>query len=70
MSKKKKKQCKHFWLPFRILLKPKDEQSHDLLCKRYRWCDALEVTRVYCAKCGKNCYADLSDLKEKNDTNA
>ncbi len=57
----KKKVCKHFWLPHRILFVPKYEQ-HDT--KNYDWRDALEIVRVYCAKCGKNCYSDLSDLKE------
>ena len=41
--------CNHFFLPAKV----------------NRGRDVFNVERVYCAKCGKNCYADLSDLRER-----
>jgi len=60
---KKDIKCEHFWLPAQIIIIDKYKQAHDINGNSFRWRDVLKVERVYCAKCGKNCYADLSDLK-------
>ena len=59
-----KNKCEHFWLPFQIIKIDKAKQAHDLQGSNFRWRDIFRVERVYCAKCGKNCYSDLSDLKD------
>ncbi len=63
IMKKEQKKCEHFWLPAQIIVLDKYKQEHDSIGNSYRWRDVLRVERIYCAKCGKNCYADLSDLK-------
>mgnify|MGYP001570958578 CR=1 FL=1 len=59
----KEKVCEHFFLPAQVIKLDKYRQEHDSNGESYRWRDVFRVERVYCAKCGKNCYADLSDLK-------
>jgi len=59
----KKETCKHFWLPNEVIILPKHKGEHVGADKKYMLCDVLKVRRVYCAKCGKNCYSDLSDLE-------
>lgn len=56
--------CNHFFLPAEVIILDKYKQAHNSKDNNYRWRDVLKVERVYCAKCGKNCYDDLSDLRE------
>ena len=58
--------CNHFYLPYRVVIKKKYNQDHDSYGKKYRWQDAVEVERVYCAKCGDIGYPDLSHLKPQD----
>jgi len=59
----KENKCEHFFLPYQIISIDKAKQCHDLSGNAYRWRDIYRVEEVYCAKCGKICYSDLSDLK-------
>jgi hypothetical protein len=64
MKEEIKSKCEHFWLPAQVIIIDKDREAHNSSGSTYKYRDVIKVERVYCAKCCKNCYADLSDLKD------
>ena len=61
-----KQVCKHFFLPSKILYRKKYTKAHNEEGNKYKFIDVIEVERVYCCKCGIDCWKDLSNLKNNS----